>query len=74
MQSLSMEWTQQVSSVRLQLEMCPRLASLVKTLSKLFNQLHRRLEGELILISNLLEMDTPSNFFLVEILYKIQVR
>jgi hypothetical protein len=63
MQSPSLEWIPQVSSARLQLELRPRPASMVKTPSNFSSQLHQWLEGKAILIGNLLEMDTPLNYF-----------
>jgi len=41
MQSPSLEWIPQVSSARLQLELRPRPASMVKTPSKFSSQLHQ---------------------------------
>jgi hypothetical protein len=74
MRSSSPDLTQQVSDARPQPKPHGRLACTIETLANLSNQLHQRLKGEVILVGDLLEMDTPLDYFLVETLYKVQVR
>lgn len=42
--------------------------------TNIFSQLHQCLEGEVILIGDILELDTPRNTFPVETLHKVQVK
>ncbi len=63
MRSLNPDLTQQVSNARPQPKPHARSACTIETLANLSNQLHQRLKGELILVGDLLEMDTPLDYF-----------
>ncbi len=65
--------TKQLSNARPQSELHLMLVC-IKALANLSNQLHQRLEGEVILIGDIPKLNIPLKYFLVEPLHKDQKR